>query len=237
MRLLIPLKFIQENSSMFTNLKTQYHGAKSSLILWTLRFVIFLLCTSNRALAQFSPPTTIRTPSGNVTLPGLYTPRFYSFNSEPISSRYKFYIVLKNDSTVVAKTKIKLRTTTVPSEISWREKGKKHTVTPDQTKEIYRIDYWNKKIKGIPQDSCWLFLVDTVSHEQRIRRYSMTADINQPSISHFKMEKAKEILPLKKETLEPYVEGNEKAKKLLSKNKLLKVIEELNRQESTSATL
>ncbi|MFC3352614.1 hypothetical protein [Sphingobacterium zeae] len=222
---------------MFTNLKTQYHGAKSSLILWTLRFVIFLLCTSNRALAQFSPPTTIRTPSGNVTLPGLYTPRFYSFNSEPISSRYKFYIVLKNDSTVVAKTKIKLRTTTVPSEISWREKGKKHTVTPDQTKEIYRIDYWNKKIKGIPQDSCWLFLVDTVSHEQRIRRYSMTADINQPSISHFKMEKAKEILPLKKETLEPYVEGNEKAKKLLSKNKLLKVIEELNRQESTSATL
>ncbi|WP_293955760.1 hypothetical protein [Sphingobacterium sp. UBA7855] len=231
MHLLIPLKFIQENSSVFTNFKTQYIGAKSSMILWTLRFVIFLLGTSNRALAQFSPPTTIRTPSGNVTLPGVYTPRFYSFNSEPISSRYKFYIVLKNDSTVVAKTKIKLRTTTAPSEISWREKGKKHTVTPEQTKEIYRIDYWNKKIKGIPQDSCWLFLVDTVSHEQRIRRYSMTADINQPTISHFKMEKAKEILPLKKETLEPYVEGNEKAKKLLSKNKLLKAIEELNRQD------
>lgn len=137
---------------------------------------------------------------------------------------------MKNDSTVVAKTKIKLRTATAPSEISWREKGKKYTVTPDQTKEIYRIDYWNKKIKGIPQDSCWLFLVDTVSHEKRIRRYSMTADINQPAISHFKMEKAKEILPLKKETLEPYVEGNEKAKKLLSKNKLLKAIEELNLQ-------
>ena len=46
-----------------------------------------------------------------------------------------------------------------------------------------------------------------------------------------KIEKAKEILPLKKETMEPYVEGNEKAKKLLSKNKLLKAIEELNRQD------
>ncbi|UQA76484.1 hypothetical protein K2F45_05685 [Sphingobacterium siyangense] len=216
---------------MFTNIKAQYHGAKSSMILLTLNFSFFLLGTSTQALAQFRPPTTIRTPGGNVTLAGLYTPPLYSFNSEPISSRYKFYIVLKNDSTVVAKTKIKLRTATAPSEISWREKGKKYTVTPDQTKEIYRIDYWNKKIKGIPQDSCWLFLVDTVSYEKRIRRYSMTADINQPAISHFKMEKAKEILPLKKETLEPYVEGNEKAKKLLSKNKLLKAIEELNLQD------
>jgi hypothetical protein len=45
----------------------------------------------------------------------------------------------------------------------------------------------------------------------------MTADINQPAISHFKMEKAKEILPLKKETLGPYVEGNEKAKKSCQK--------------------
>ena len=215
---------------MFTNIKTQYHGTKSSMILLTLNFSFFLLGTSTQALAQFRPPTTIRTPGGNVTFPGFYTRPLYSFNREPISSRYKFYIVLKNDSTVVAKTKIKLRTATAPSEISWREKGKKYTVTPDQTKEIYRIDYWNKKIKGIPQDSCWLFLVDTVSYEKRIRRYSMTADINQPAISHFKMEKAKEILPLKKETLEPYVEGNEKAKKLLSKNKLLKAIEELNLQ-------
>jgi hypothetical protein len=214
---------------MFTNIKTQYHGAKSSMILLTLKFGIFLLGTSTQALAQFHPPTTIRTPGGNVTLPELYTPPLYSFDREPISSRYKFYIVLKNDSTVVSKTKIKLRTTTKPSEISWREKGKKYTVTPDQTKEIYRIDYWNKKIKGIPQDSCWLFLVDTVSYERRIRRYSMTADINQPAISHFKMEKANEILPLKKETLEPYVQENEKAKKLLSKNQLLKAITEFNR--------
>lgn len=201
------------------------------MILMTLNFGFFLLGTSTQAFAQFRPPSTMRTPGGNVTFPGSYTPMLYSFNSEPISNRYKFYIVLKNDSTIVAKTKIKLRTATAPSEISWREKGKKYTVTPDQTKEIYRIDYWNKKIQGIPQDSCWLFLVDTVGHEKRIRRYSMTADINQPAISHFKMEKAKEILPLKKETLEPYIEGNKKAKKLLLKNKLLKAIEELNRQD------
>ncbi|QRY57463.1 hypothetical protein [Sphingobacterium siyangense] len=208
----------------------QTYTGTPKYVLPILCFGLVMLGNLSQVFAQFRAPYTMRTPGGNITIPGSYAPILYSFDREPISSRYKFYIVLKNDSTVVAKTKIKLRTATAPSEISWREKGKKYTVTPDQTKEIYRIDYWNKKIKGIPQDSCWLFLVDTVSYEKRIRRYSMTADINQPAISHFKMEKAKEILPLKKETLEPYVEGNEKAKKLLSKNKLLKAIEELNLQ-------
>jgi len=209
--------------------KMQTCTTTSKYVLSMLCFGLVMLGNLSQVFAQFRPPSSMRTPGGNITIPGSYAPMFYSFDNEPISSRYKFYIVLKNDSTVVSKTKIKLRTATKPSEISWREKGKKYTVTPDQTKEIYRIDYWNKKIKGIPQDSCWLFLVDTASYEKRIRRYSMTADINQPAISYFKMEKANEILPLKKETLAPYIEENEKAKKLLSKDQLLKAIAEFNR--------
>ncbi len=212
-------------------IKNKLHtcSTTSSYVLSMLCFGLVMLGNLSQVSAQFRHPYTMRTPGGNITIPGSYAPMLYSFDREPISSRYKFYIVLKNDSTVVSKTKIKLRTATKPSEISWREKGKKYTVTPDQTKEIYRIDYWNKKIKGIPQDSCWLFLVDTVSYEKRIRRYSMTADINQPAISHFKMKNTNEILPLKKETLAPYIEENEKAKKLLLKDQLLKAIEEFNR--------
>ncbi|MCS4228740.1 hypothetical protein [Sphingobacterium sp. BIGb0165] len=211
-------------------LSLQLNKIKMYHIMYAISFFLFTLLTSTQAFAQFLPPTTIRTPYGNVTTPGHYMPRFYSsFKKEPVSSRYEFYIVLKNDSTVVSKTKIKLRTATKPSEISYKEKGIKYTVTPDQTKEIYRIDYRKNKIKGIPQDSCWLFLVDTVKYQRKIRRYSMTADINDPAISHFKIDKMNEILPLQKSTLEPHVQENEKAKKLVSKNKLLKAIEELNR--------
>jgi len=197
-------------------------------IMYTISFFLFTLLTSIQAFAQFLPPTTIRTPYGNVTTPGSYTPRVYSFDNA-YSSKFTFFIVLKNDSTIVANSKIKFRSSDKPSEISWKENGRKYTVTPDQTKEIYRIDVKRNKIRGIPQDSCWLFLIDTAKVDKKIKLYSMTSDISSPTISHFKVDKMNDILPLQKSTLAPHAQENEKAKKLVSKNQLLKAIEELNR--------
>ena len=57
----------------------------------------------------------------------------------------------------------------------------------------------------------------------------MTSDISSPTISHFKLDKMDDILPLQKSKLEPYVQENEKAKKLVLKNQLLKAIEEMNK--------
>ncbi len=197
-------------------------------IMYAIGIFIFALLTSTQAFAQFLPPTTIRTPYGNVTTPGSYTPRIYSFNNA-YSSKFTFFIVLKNDSTIVANTKIKFRSKDKPSELSWKEHGKKYVVTPDQTKEIYRVDVKRNKIRGIPQDSCWLFLIDTARTDKKIKLYSMTSDISSPTISHFKLDKMDDILPLQKSKLEPYVQENEKAKKLVLKNQLLKAIEEMNK--------
>jgi len=200
----------------------------SSYVLSMLCFGLVMLGNLSQVFAQFSPPSSMRTPGGNVTFPGSYTPRAYNFNNA-YSSKFTFFIVLKNDSTIVANTKIKFRSNDKPSELSWKENGKKYSVTPNETKEIYRIDVKRNKIRGIPQDSCWLFLIDTAKIEKKIKLYSMTSDISSPTISHFKLDKMDAILPLQRSKLEPYVEGNEKAKKLLSKNQLLKAIEEFNR--------
>lgn len=208
-------------------LSLQLNKTMKYRIMYAISIFIFALLTSTQTFAQFLPPTTIRTPYGSTTV-GSYTPRFYSFNNT-YSSKFTFFIVLKNDSTLMVNSKIKFRSSNKPSEISWKENGKKYTVTPDQTKEIYRIDVKRNKIRGIPQDSCWLFLIDTAKIDKKIKLYSMTSDISSPTISHFKLDKMNTILPLQKSTLEPYAQENEKAKKLVSKNQLLKAIEELNK--------
>lgn len=188
-------------------------------------FVTLFTCAT-KTFSQFvTVPTKISTPYGKVTT---YTMRYapwlhYNNNATFSNQKYKFYILFLNDSLVEAKARINIDDSI--NTLEWGKKEKKVVIKPTETKEIYRIDNFGKKISGIPHDSCWLFLVDT----GRIRTYSVTSDIDFPLIGYIQKGKDEPILPLTKENLLPLVADNEKTKKLVEKEKLLKAINVYNK--------
>ncbi|UIR56505.1 hypothetical protein LZQ00_01485 [Sphingobacterium sp. SRCM116780] len=193
-----------------------------------LIFFITLLSLGNiiPVKAQFSiPPSRISTPYGKVNIPGVYSPRIYSFNgASPVSGKYDFTIVLLNDSSFTTKTKIKIDLEKNHCDLNWKSKGIQHTITPKETKEIYRTTFDNRRITGIPLDTCWAFLIDS----GKIRTYSITSDFNSPTICYIQSGKNGKLLALTPDNLRPLIGDNPAVLKLVDKNKLLKAIKDYN---------
>jgi hypothetical protein len=185
---------------------------------------IVLFCTLN-APAQFvSVPTKINTPYGSATIPTqVYMPRHYNYGNGVINRKYNYTIVLLNDSTIEVKTKINIDDPV--NFLSWGKKDNKTIIRPPDTKEIYRIGADGRKVAGIPMDSCWAFLVDT----GKIRTYSITSDIDVPSIAYIQKGENGTILDLTRESMEQMVGDNQRILALVKKNKLLKAIKEYNK--------
>lgn len=153
-------------------------------------------------------------------------PLRYNQGSTIANLKHNYMIVLLNDSTIEAKTKIDINSTV--NSLSWGKKDNKTIIRPHDTKEIYRIDRTGKKITGIPMDSCcWAFLVDT----GKIRTYSITSEIDAPMIAYIQMGEGGEIVSLTAENLSPMIADNEKALALVKKDKLLKAIKEYNKEK------
>ncbi|HKO81159.1 MAG TPA: hypothetical protein VJU78_12225 [Chitinophagaceae bacterium] len=181
-----------------------------------------------KGFGQFTTvPTKISTPYGKVTVPmQQYTPwmRFTNYSGSS-NKKHKFYIVLLNDSIIETRAKINIDDSI--HYLEWGKKDQRTVIKPVATKQIYREGYENR-IFGIPHDSCWLFLVNIGN----IRTYSVTSDIDYPLIGYIqKGEDGKgPILPLTKDNLLTMVADNEKAVKLVKKEKLIAAITLYNKE-------
>jgi hypothetical protein len=182
-------------------------------------FSVLLAVSSS---AQFSTPTTIKTPYGNRTIWTPSTTRFpTNYNQGFVNRKHNFTIVLLNDSSFEVKAKINIDDSV--NSIKWGKGEEQHTIVPSETKEIYRTGV-NGKVRGIPKDSCWLFLVKP----GKISTYSISSEMDNPLINFIQKGEGGEILPLLAMNVEDMVSDNEKALALAKKGKLLKAIEKYN---------
>jgi hypothetical protein len=194
------------------------HQVLRKLIACILFSVLFAISSK----AQFSTPTTIKTPYGNRTIwtpgPGM---RFPNYNQGFVNRKHNFTIVLLNDSSFEVKAKINIEDSV--NSIKWGKSEEQHTIVPSETKEIYRTGV-NGKIRGIPKDSCWLFLIKPA----KISTYSISSEMDNPLINFIQKGDDGEILPLLAINVEDMVSDNEKALALAKKGKLLKAIQKYN---------
>jgi hypothetical protein len=181
-------------------------------------FLVLLVVSSS---AQYSTPMTIKTPYGNRTIWTPSTTRFpTNYNQGFVNRKHNFTIVLLNDSSFEVKAKINIEEDI--NSIKWGKGEEQHTIVPSETKEIYRTGI-NGKIRGIPRDSCWLFMIKP----GKISTYSISSEMDNPLINYIQKGDG-EILPLLAMNVEDMVSDNEKALALVKKGKLLKAIEKYN---------
>ena len=189
-----------------------------------LVFALVSVRCAEPALAQsFTPVTTqIRTPYGNVPhtyyVPSVY--RYYNLGG--ISQKYEFTVVLTNEEELTFKAAIKLNDSI--HSLTYKKRGEKRVITPQETREVFRLTRDGKKITGIPTDSCWLFKVV----EGRINGYSYLASESAEYLSAFQVGDG-EILPLTKENLLPIVKDDPKRVKWVEKGRLGKAIVHYNK--------
>ena len=191
-----------------------------------LVFALVSVRCAEPALAQsFTPVTTqIRTPYGNVPHTS-YVPSVYRYyNLGGISQKYEFTVVLTNEEELTFKAAIKLNDSI--HSLTYKKRGEKRVITPQETREVFRLTRDGKKITGIPTDSCWLFKVV----EGRINGYSYLASESAEYLSAFQVGDG-EILPLTKENLLPIVKDDPKRVKWVEKGRLGKAIVHYNKTE------
>ena len=190
--------------------------------------ILFLsLALAGAAFAQMVPvTTTIRTPYGNV--PHTYyvgSPRMHNFSGQVNASlKYKFTIVLKNDSTITVRTRIDHSGATHTLSVKHKDRFEQ-MISPADTKEIFRYDVENRKISGIPADSCWLFK----TKPGKINCYSFLSEMGMAYVIAIQLGDDGPIVPLTKENLIPMVGNDPKLLKYIEKGKLRKAVETFNK--------
>ena len=196
------------------------------LFQYTCALMLLSVSGLRPVLAQpFTPITTqIRTPYGNVPhtyyVPSVY--RYYNLGG--ISQKYEFTVVLTNEEELTFKAAIKLSDSI--HSLTYKKRGAKRVITPQETREVFRLTSDGKKITGIPTDSCWLFKVV----EGRINGYSYLASESAEYLSAFQVGDG-EILSLTKENLLPIVKDDPKRVKWVEKGRLGKAIVHYNKTE------
>lgn len=193
-----------------------------------MKTLLFTLCTAallQSAFAQWIPVQhTIPTPYGkrtvNTYMP-TQTPPLYK-----AEGKYEFTIILKNDSAIVAKTKIDH--SKQKHSVTIRDADhKKKIIYPSDTKGLTRIDETGNELYGIPTDSCWLFQ----SASGRINSFSFLAETGMDFIIAIQEGDDGRIVPLTKRNLLRIVGDDPKLQKLIDKGRLTKVIKLFNKDE------
>ncbi|PZP43959.1 MAG: hypothetical protein DI598_15060 [Pseudopedobacter saltans] len=194
-----------------------------------MRFFLFLLAflgaVETQAQFGYTPSMNIQTPRGNVTIPGSYhyAPVFYGSQGIALK-KYDYTIILKNDSTITGKGKIKVKKG-ISSLTIKTANGENRTYTPSETKEIFTVSLYGQKISGTPyfSDSCWLFK----TRGGKISQYAIAPEIGTDYYSAIQKGDGR-IFPLTKEHLISLVNENPEALKKAEKGKLDKSIEIYN---------
>jgi hypothetical protein len=189
------------------------------LILITL--LIFSYAFASAQFMSVPSTSTIRTPYGNVSHT-TYTNMPMYYGSGIVSAKHKFTIILKNDSTLTANTKIDMSAKT--QGVYVKAKGKKKKIEPVDTKEIYRMTAEGKKLSGMPVDSCWLFQ----TAKGKINTYSNLAEVGTMYAIAIQEGDNGPIKPLTKSNLMFIVGDVPKLRKLVERGKLIKAIDFYN---------
>jgi hypothetical protein len=173
----------------------------------------------------YSPPTRISTPRGNVTIPGHWNGsyHFYNWNNGKVSNKYDYTIVLLNDSLKEVYARINISDSVNTIEVGKKEN--KIVFKPKDTKEVYRFDPDGNKITGIPNDSCWVFLISI----GKINTYSITSEMDKESTDFIQKGEKGILYSLTKENVLEMVKDNEEALDKAKKGKLLKAISIYNK--------
>jgi hypothetical protein len=188
-----------------------------------------VLLGSFRCYSQFhyQPPVRVNTPYGTRTIQGAsmsYRPMNF-YNSGPYSKRYKYTIILSNDSSFTTRTKIALQEPR--NKVKVKIGSEKKELFPGDTKSISRTSPTGKVFIGIPADTCWLF--KTV--QGKINCYSFLAEPGMTYVIAIQKGKDGEIVKLDKDNVLSMVAGHEKAMALAEKKELIEAIQEFNTPE------
>lgn len=195
-------------------------------LLATGLFMMIVLCNGQ----FYSPPTTMRTPYGNVTTPGHYMPMYYgSYQLPTVFKRAKLTLVLKNDSVLNIQAKFDAR----EKQNTITFKGKKgmadKVYKPADTKSITRLfSSGELPMKGIPADSCWLFKVVV----GKINGYSNVPMHSEASVIAIQEGEGTIVILTKDNLLAMMPERNEKLDKLIGKKKFIEAIKLYNNPKS-----
>ena len=167
--------------------------------------------------------TTMQTPYGKVPYTYYVPSPQYFYGQANISLKYKFTVVLADDSTFTARTKIDFTSDTHSLTVRGANR-QKQKIYPFYTKEIFRIDENGRKISGVPSDSCWLFKC----HEGKINAYSFLAEKGMAYVIAIQQGDDGPIVPLTKNNLLPMVGNDPKIVKLVEKGKLVRAVQTVN---------
>ena len=187
-------------------------------------FFLFLLGTQT-VVAQMIPMTyQMSTPGGNVPITTyMYMPRYYGqqrINSFP----YDYKIVLNNDSTIVSFTKIHISESVHFLKVRMKKGEKKIELHPKDTKVIYCLGN-SQQLKGIPADTCWLFLTE----KGKINSYSFLPELQSDLVIAIQKGNDGPIVGLTEANLTSMVIDHGEAMKYVQKKKWLKAIKVYNK--------
>jgi hypothetical protein len=169
--------------------------------------------------------STIKTPYGNVSQTSYMQTGSYVAINAKVSKKYKFDIVLKNDSMFSTKVEIGLAYRR-DHYIIVNNKGTDQVFFPSDTKSISRVTSSGKRITGIPVDSCWLFKTYI---GEKINGYSFLSEPGSFHIIAIQEGENGPILPLTRESLLLITRTNDKRIcKMIENGKLIEAIEAYN---------
>ncbi|MGN6495298.1 MAG: hypothetical protein ACTHLE_25150 [Agriterribacter sp.] len=176
---------------------------------------VLLLCGSATAQSgSFSPG-----------VPSYTVKHMPHVNNKVVNGKHKFTIVLFNGDKIERDVQIEMSNSV--HRLQWKDGDSVIELIPRDTKEIYRTDEeTGRRIKGVPMDSCWAFLISS----KTVRTYSVSAEYFSPLIKYIQKDENSPILPLTLENLEPLIQDHEKALALARKGKLVKALRLYNEE-------
>lgn len=109
--------------------------------------------------AQFVPvPQTFNTPMGPIhTTHYMYMP--HNYGSGSYSPKFKFTVILNNDSTFTFKSQMMAEKKKMYVEYKDKKTKKKVKLFPSDTKSLSGFNALSISMTGMPVDSCWLFVL------------------------------------------------------------------------------
>lgn len=178
---------------------------------------ILILINTNTLLAQWSAPTTIHTPYGNATIPGIYTPRFYgNYGNKNVYRNSHYKVVLTNDSIITGKGTIKDK----DGKTILVMKETHRMIYPSETK---RISLYLRKdtVNGTPLNGDNVWLIDKTEKEKKEEKGIVTIyPMSFENDKIYTIDSVGHIIEATRDYLLPIMENDKKAKKKLNHFKI-----------------
>lgn len=190
----------------------------------TLVATLFLFLICGQLRAQMVTPVSIPVNTGGGTfhyatyvLRPLNLSNYLPSTFKSPVEKFRYNIVLKNDSVVEARTRIERMK---PCDIiAVGKRDKMVIIKPGDTKEVWRKASTGKVMRGVPADSCWIF--KTI--EGRINGYSEYSYDDKGFVTRIQQGDGPMVI-FTGQNLKKMIASDEEALLLAEKGKLVKAI-------------